>query len=125
MDCHWKMLYAVHITKGILFQPSTMLPKFWNHDYFWGSMKPDGGGKPSGELLEMIERDFGSYEKFITDFKAAASTQFGAGWAWLAYAEEDKKLVIVKTSNAVNPLVQGQDYTPILTIDVWEVIIYT
>ncbi|KAI3836017.1 hypothetical protein MKW92_021069 [Papaver armeniacum] len=97
--------------------------QIWNHDFFWGSMKPDGGGKPSGELLEMIEKDFGSYEKFITDFKAAAATQFGAGWAWLAYKanpSEEKKLVILKSSNAVNPLVQGEDYTPILTIDVWE-----
>ncbi|KAI3888561.1 hypothetical protein MKX03_001324 [Papaver bracteatum] len=86
--------------------------QIWNHDFFWGSMKPDGGGKPSGELLEMIERYFGSYEKFITDFKTAAATQFGAGWAWLAYKanpSEDKKLVVLKSSNA-----------PILTIDVWE-----
>ncbi|KAI3892034.1 hypothetical protein MKX03_030868 [Papaver bracteatum] len=107
--------------------------QIWNHDFFWGSMTPGGGGKPSGELLEMIERDFGSYENFITDFKAAASTQFGSGWAWLAYkanrldvgnavnpcpSEEDEKLVVVKSPNAVNPLVW--DYTPILTIDVWE-----
>ncbi|KAI3905232.1 hypothetical protein MKX01_017478 [Papaver californicum] len=107
--------------------------QIWNHEFFWGSMKPGGGGKPSGELLEMIERDFGSYENFITDFKAAASTQFGSGWAWLAYkanrldvgnavnpcpSEEGKKLVVVKSPNAVNPLVW--DYFPILTVDVWE-----
>lgn len=47
-------------------------------------MKPGGGGKPSGELLKLIERDFGSFEKFVDDFKIAASTQFGSGWAWLA-----------------------------------------
>lgn len=47
-------------------------------------MKPGGGGKPSGELLELIERDFGSFVKFLDEFKAAAATQFGSGWAWLA-----------------------------------------
>lgn len=56
----------------------------WNHDFFWESMKPGGGGKPSGELLELIKRDFGSFEKFVGDFKMAAATQFGSGWAWLA-----------------------------------------
>ena len=44
----------------------------------------DVGGKPSGELLELIERDFGSFVKFLDEFKAAAATQFGSGWAWLA-----------------------------------------
>lgn len=56
----------------------------WNHDFFWESMKPGGGGKPYGDLLKLIERDFGSFEKFLYEFKAAASTQFGSGWAWLA-----------------------------------------
>ncbi|XP_050221668.1 superoxide dismutase [Fe], chloroplastic [Mercurialis annua] len=105
----------------------------WNHEFFWGSMKPGGGGKPSGELLQLIERDFGSFEKLVEEFKAAAATQFGSGWAWLAYkanrldvenavnprpSEEDKKLVVVKSPNAVNPLVW--DYHPLLTVDVWE-----
>ncbi|KAK6156026.1 hypothetical protein DH2020_010274 [Rehmannia glutinosa] len=72
-------------------------------------MKPGGGGKPSGELLELINRDFGSFEGFVNEFKAAAATQFGSGWAWLALnplpSDEDKKLVVVKSPNAVNPLV--------------------
>lgn len=55
----------------------------WNHEFFWGCMKPGGGGKPSGELLQLIERDFGSFEKFVEEFKSAAATQFGSGWAWL------------------------------------------
>ncbi|KAL6980949.1 Superoxide dismutase [Fe] 2, chloroplastic, variant 2 [Sarracenia purpurea var. burkii] len=116
-----------------------LLPSFnnaaqaWNHEFFWESMKPGGGGKPSGDLLELINRDFGSFEGFIEEFKAAAATQFGSGWAWLVYkanrldvgnavnplpSEEDKKLVVVKSPNAVNPLVW--DYSPLLTIDVWE-----
>ncbi|XP_021905560.1 superoxide dismutase [Fe], chloroplastic isoform X1 [Carica papaya] len=116
-----------------------MLPAFnnaaqaWNHQFFWESMKPGGGGKPSGELLSLIERDFGSFERFVEEFKSAAATQFGSGWAWLSYkanrlnvgnavnpspSDEDKKLVVVKSPNAVNPLVW--DYSPLLTIDVWE-----
>lgn len=60
------------------------LLQVWNHDFFWDCMKPGGGGKPSGDLLQLIERDFGSFEKFSDEFKTAAATQFGAGWAWLA-----------------------------------------
>ena len=55
----------------------------WNHEFFWESMKPGGGGKPSGELLQLMERDFGSFDKFVEEFKSAAATQFGSGWAWL------------------------------------------
>jgi Fe-Mn family superoxide dismutase len=58
--------------------------QIWNHDFFWESMKPGGGRKPVGDLLELIERDFGSFEKFVQEFKSAAATQFGSGWAWLA-----------------------------------------
>ncbi|PKA58542.1 Superoxide dismutase [Fe] 2, chloroplastic [Apostasia shenzhenica] len=109
----------------------------WNHDFFWQSMKPGGGGRPSGVLLQLIERDFGSFEEMLNKFKTAALTQFGSGWAWLAYkanrldvgnavnpcpTEEDNKLVIAKTPNAVNPLIW--DYSPLLTIDVWEVCTY-
>ncbi|KAL2600130.1 hypothetical protein AAZX31_10G111300 [Glycine max] len=127
-------------TMVILYNKGDILPAFnnaaqaWNHDFFWESMKPGGGGRPSGELLKLIERDFGSLKKFLDEFKTAASAQFGSGWAWLAYKEsrldvgnvlnplqsdEDKKLVVVKTPNAVNPLVWNY-YYPLLTIDVWE-----
>ncbi|CAN6486864.1 unnamed protein product [Victoria cruziana] len=85
-------------------------------------MKPGGGGMPSGVLLELIERDFGSYDAFLKEIKAAATTQFGSGWAWLTYNGdklEIPKLGIAKTANAVNPLV-WDNTTPLLTIDVWE-----
>ncbi|KAJ8433495.1 hypothetical protein Cgig2_018029 [Carnegiea gigantea] len=118
----------------------------WNHEFFWESMKPGGGGMPSGELLARIEKDFGSFDNFANEFKTAAATQFGSGWAWLVYksetldvgnavnpkaSDDDKKLAVVKTPNAVNPLVWN-DYVgiitldsyranePLLTIDVWE-----
>ena len=88
----------------------------WNHTFFWNSMKPQGGGKPEGELLKRIEQDFGSYDKFREEFKAAALGQFGSGWAWLV--EKDGKLSIMKTANGDNPLTHNAK--AIITIDVWE-----
>ncbi|MFN7185374.1 MAG: superoxide dismutase [Alphaproteobacteria bacterium] len=88
----------------------------WNHTFFWHSMKPGGGGKPSGELAAKIEKDFGSYEKFAEEFKTAAAGQFGSGWAWLVL--DNGTLKVSKTANAETPLTKGQ--TPILTLDVWE-----
>lgn len=89
----------------------------WNHNFFWHSMKKNGGGKPEGELLTKIERDFGSYEKFREEFKNAATSQFGSGWAWLV-EDTDGKLKVVKTSNADTPVAHGQK--PLITVDVWE-----
>ncbi|KAG2501256.1 hypothetical protein HYH03_001063 [Edaphochlamys debaryana] len=89
----------------------------WNHTFFWESMKPNGGGAPTGALADAIARDFGSFDKFKDEFKQAGLTQFGSGWAWLN-ADKAGKLSISKSPNAVNPVVEGK--TPILTIDVWE-----
>ena len=88
----------------------------WNHTFYWHSMKPNGGGKPSGDLAKKIDADFGSYDKFVEEFKAAGATQFGSGWAWLVL--ENGKLKVTKTGNADLPMVHGQ--TAILTMDVWE-----
>uniref|UniRef100_A0A6M2EBG0 Superoxide dismutase n=1 Tax=Populus davidiana TaxID=266767 RepID=A0A6M2EBG0_9ROSI len=59
----------------------------WNHEFFLESMKPGGGGKASGELLQLIERDFGSFDRFVQEFKSAAAAQFGSGWAWLVCSD--------------------------------------
>ncbi len=88
----------------------------WNHDFFWKSMKPAGGGEPTGALAEAITRDFGSYAEFKKQFADAAVGQFGSGWAWLV--KEGDKLKIVTTSNAETPLTKGQ--TALITCDVWE-----
>jgi Fe-Mn family superoxide dismutase len=88
----------------------------WNHSFFWRSMKPNGGGKPAGRLLQLIETSFGSYEKFRTAFADAAMAQFGSGWIWLA--QEGDFLRIVKTSNADTPMARGSNV--LLTCDVWE-----
>jgi Fe-Mn family superoxide dismutase len=89
----------------------------WNHTFYWHSMKPKGGGKPSGPLAEKIDSDFGSFDKFVEAFKQAGATQFGSGWAWLVLGK-DGKLQVVKTPNAECPLTDG--HTPLLTMDVWE-----
>lgn len=88
----------------------------WNHTFYWDSMAPNGGGMPTGKALELINRDFGSYETFAAEFKKAATTQFGSGWAWLVM--DGDKLKITKTGNADLPMVHGQK--ALLTCDVWE-----
>ncbi len=89
----------------------------WNHTFFWNSMKPGGGGAPSGDLAAKIDSDLGGLDKFKEAFKQAGATQFGSGWAWLVVGDGGK-LEIVKTPNAENPMTQGK--TPLLTCDVWE-----
>ncbi|WP_375768934.1 superoxide dismutase [Archangium gephyra] len=88
----------------------------WNHTFYWNCMKPNGGGRPTGELADAITRDFGSFERFREEFANAAATQFGSGWAWLVL--EKGKLAVTKTGNADLPLKHGQK--ALLTIDVWE-----
>jgi superoxide dismutase, Fe-Mn family len=88
----------------------------WNHNFFWQSLKPQGGGKPTGAVAERIQASFGSYEKFAEQFKATAVGQFGSGWAWLV--ADRGELKVTKTANAQSPLAQGQ--TALLTVDVWE-----
>ncbi len=90
--------------------------QIWNHTFFWHSMKPGGGGKPTGELAKKIDETFGSYEKFVEQFKAAAVGRFGSGWAWLVV--DGGALKIVSTPNAETPITKGQK--PLITVDVWE-----
>jgi Fe-Mn family superoxide dismutase len=88
----------------------------WNHTFYWNSMKPAGGGQPTGDLAKKIEADFGGFDTFAEAFKTAGATQFGSGWAWLVL--EGGTLKVTKTPNADNPLTHGQ--VPLLTMDVWE-----
>ncbi len=88
----------------------------WNHTFYWDSMKPGGGGQPTGALAAKIDADFGSFDKFVEAFKQAGATQFGSGWAWLVL--DGGTLKVTKTGNADNPLTSGQ--VPLLTMDVWE-----
>lgn len=94
---------------------------YYNHNLFWNSMSPNGGGQPSGDLGAAIDRDFGSYDAFKDEFSKAAATRFGSGWAWLCVCEGGK-LSVCSTANQDNPLMpsQGCGCTPIMGIDVWE-----
>ncbi len=88
----------------------------WNHDFFWKSMKPNGGGAPSGDVEALIERDLGGWDKFKEDFKQQALGRFGSGWAWVVI--DGGKGGIVTTPNAETPLTTSA--TPLITLDVWE-----
>ncbi len=88
----------------------------WNHSFYWQCMKPNGGGAPTGAIADKIKADFGSFEKFVEEFKNAGMTQFGSGWAWLVV--DGGKLKVTKTPNAETPITQG--LKPVLVVDVWE-----
>jgi Fe-Mn family superoxide dismutase len=103
----------IKTSEGGLFNNAAQV---WNHTFYWSSLKPGGGGQPTGELAQAITRDFGSYEKFAEEFTTAGTTQFGSGWAWLVL--DKGKLAVTKTSNADLPLKHGQK--ALLTMDVWE-----
>ncbi len=91
--------------------------QIWNHTFYWNSMSPNGGGEPTSELLEGINKAFGNLETFKEEFSNSAINNFGSGWTWLV-KKADGSLAIVNTSNAACPLTDGD--TPLLTCDVWE-----
>jgi superoxide dismutase, Fe-Mn family len=93
----------------------------WNHTFFWGILKKNENGKPSGELASDIDATFGSYDKFKEEFAKAATGRFGSGWAWLV-VNDSGKLEVTSTPNQDNPLmdVAEKKGTPILGLDVWE-----
>lgn len=89
----------------------------WNHQFFFEQFSENPQKEPTGELLEVIKRDFGSERLLKQQILQAAGTLFGSGWVWLA--EDSKKhLVILKEGNAGNPMTRG--LKPILCMDVWE-----
>jgi Fe-Mn family superoxide dismutase len=88
----------------------------YNHSLFWESMKPGGGGAPSGALADAIDAAFGSFEDFKAKFKDAGVNQFGSGWAWLVW--DGSGLAVTSTANQDNPVSDGK--TPLLGNDVWE-----
>lgn len=90
--------------------------QIYNHNIFWLSMSPQGGGAPTGAVAAAIDAAFGGFDKFKEAFVAAALGQFGSGWVWLV--AHKGALEIVKTANADTPLTEGK--TPLLVCDVWE-----
>lgn len=88
----------------------------WNHAFFWKCMKPGGGGVPGGELADLIQHSFGSFDALKEKFVTAAKGRFGSGWAWLVL--DGEKLKILTTANADTPAAHG--LKPIFTVDIWE-----
>jgi superoxide dismutase, Fe-Mn family len=88
----------------------------WNHTFYWDSLGKEST-QPQGRLLEAIEKDFESFDKFKEQFSEAAAKLFGSGWAWLV-SDSSGNLKIVQTSNAAHPMTDG--FKPLLTCDVWE-----
>lgn len=110
-----QIIKTSHNTNNAIFNNAAQI---WNHTFFWHSIKPGAGWIPTGAMLDKINKDFGSYEEFAKQFKQAALTQFGSGWAWLVLNNKNDKLEIVKTANAETPLTD--DMAPLIACDVWE-----
>jgi len=94
---------------------------YYNHTFFWESMKAQGGGVPTGKLSEAIDKTFTSFEEFKKQFSDAGKTRFGSGWAWLCLGEKGD-LCICSSPNQDNPFMDVVDKkgTPLLALDVWE-----
>ncbi len=94
---------------------------YYNHDLFWKLMSPNGGGQPTGALLNAINDTFGGFEQFKEKFSKAAATRFGSGWAWLVKLPNGS-LKVCSTPNQDNPLMDDAEVkgTPVLALDVWE-----
>lgn len=88
----------------------------WNHNMFWHSMRPRGGGVASGLIGERLRARYGSHERFVREFKEAAGDHFGSGWLWLVW--RDGAPEIMTTRNAGTPLVRGD--VVLLALDLWE-----
>lgn len=116
--------YTLDELVKVTYNSGNPLPEFnnaaqvWNHDFFWESMQPGGGKMPIMGLLQQIEKDFGSYDNFKEKFTQVALSLFGSGWVWLVLKRKEKRLDVVKTQNAVNPLISND--IPILCLDMWE-----
>ncbi len=89
----------------------------WNHDFYWKSMRPGGGGAPSGRLADKLKSDLGGYDAFKGAFSKVATGRFGSGWAWLV-SDAKGKLQVIDTPNADSPLTLG--LKPLVVLDVWE-----
>ena len=92
--------------------------QIWNHTFYWHCLSPNGGGAPTGKILDAILKAFGSFEKFKEDFTNSAINNFGSSWTWLV-KKADGSVAIVNTSNAGTPLTDAS-VTALLTIDLWE-----
>lgn len=92
---------------------------FYNHNLYFGTMSPNGGGEPEGDLKAALDQAFGSFSDFKDKLSGLATGQFGSGWGWLS-SDRNGKLILSSSPNQDNPLMEGNGHVPILGIDVWE-----
>ena len=104
----------IKVSSGGIFNNAAQI---WNHTFYWHCLSPNGGGEPTGELADAINKSFGSFENFREEFTKTSVTTFGSGWGWLVKTSEGK-LELASTIGAGNPMTEGK--TPLLTCDVWE-----
>ena len=107
--------HIIKTAEGGIFNNAAQI---WNHTFYWNSLRPAGGGEPSGAIAKAIDSSFGSFDAFKEEFTNSAKGNFGSGWTWLVQ-RSDNSLAVVNTSNADTPLTDS-DLTPLLTVDVWE-----
>jgi len=112
------------ILKGIDLKNSALRNNaggYYNHNIFWEILGPKAGGRPTGKVAELINKDFGSFDQFKTQFSDAAKGVFGSGWVWLVY-QNDGTLKITTSINQDNPLMPNAEVKgyPLMNIDVWE-----
>ena len=106
---HWERQLSFHMGGHI------------NHTLFWESMKPEGqggGGKPEGNLAAQINKDFGSFSKFVEHFTSAATKVEGSGWGWLVFEPASRRLMVLQMQNQQDMLFASA--APLLGVDVWE-----
>ena len=114
-----EIIMKIYKDKANLNSPSlfNMASQVWNHTFYWNSLTPTGGGKPTGKMLDKINESFGDYDKFKKQLTDASTSNFGTGWSWLV-ADQKGKFSVIKTEDADNPMTMK--LKPLLTIDVWE-----
>lgn len=113
-DKSLKQIIIDPASKGAIFNNAAQV---WNHTFYWHCLSPNGGGQVQDKLAKLIDKFFGSFDKFKEEFTNTATGTFGSGWAWLV-KNDNNELSIVSTSNAGNPMTDK--LKPLLTCDVWE-----
>jgi len=109
------LVEIIRKSSGGLFNQAAQV---WNHTFFWNCLSPNGGGEPTGELADAINKTWGSFENFKKELSEKAVNNFASGWGWLV-KKKDGSLAIEQTDDAETPI-QGTDSTPLMTCDIWE-----
>lgn len=105
-------MFNLNVRDDILYNLGGVL----NHELYFNTISPKKNTRPSGELKEAIDRDFGSFDAFKKEWIRMAKLVVGSGYTFLVV--KNKKLEIINTSNQETPYIYG--LTPIMTIDLWE-----